>query len=145
MKDVNYPLRKAYKASLNGLTANGNPVEVYYNQLPEGDEDAAYILMVSPSSVLKGTFSTHDTDTSLQLQIRTWSENGNAGKIADDIADDIFSAIYPTPQSVLDLSADGLQMVGMRLQNDIVNTITGHGNREFVTRILTFTHNIYYK
>lgn len=145
MKSVNYALRKAYVSSLNGLTLNSNPVPVYYMEAPEDETSPAYVLLVSPSNVDVSTKDSSDTNTSMQVQIRTWAENGNAGKVADDLANDVYTAIYPNTHTVLDLSADGLQMVSTKMQNDSVNTISGHGNRTFVTRIITFTHNIYHK
>jgi hypothetical protein len=77
------------------------------------------------------------------VQIHTWAENGNAGKDADDIADSVYSSIYPTPNHVLSLT--GFQMVGTTLGNDLAQELTAQGGRVFITRILTFNHNIFHQ
>jgi hypothetical protein len=145
MKDVNWPLRKAYSASLNGLTVDAVSVPVYYMEAPSNYTGQAYILLVSPSNVDASTFNSSDTNTSMQVQIHTWSDYGNAGKLASDIAGAVFAAIYPNPQAVLDLSADDLQMVSTKLQNDLDGRNVRFGQREYVQRIITFSHNIFHK
>ena len=145
MKEVNYPLRKAYITKLSGLEVNTIPIPVYYMEAPETETGQAYILLVSPSSSNVSTFSTSDTVTNMQLQIHTWAEDGNSGKLTDDIAAAVFNLVTPNTQAVLDLSADGIQMVSLKLDRDRVNSITGLGNREYVTRILDFSHNIFHK
>lgn len=144
MKDVNYKLRKAYNTALTGLTVNSIEIPVYYLQAPESETGANYIIMNNVANVDEGSFSKTNTQTSMQLQVTTWAEGANAGKMADDIAGAVFGIIYPTPQSVLDMSADGVQMVGTFLTDDrVIND--RFGDREFVTRILTFRHNINHK
>ena len=143
MKDVNYPLRKAYITALDGnITVDAVNVPVYYLQAPEEETSEAYITLNQVSNVDAGTFSDHKTTTSMQVQIHTWDDNGNAGKKADDTAGAVLAILYPNPQTVLNMSADSLQMVGTRLAGDQVSELTGQGNRVFVTRILTFEHII---
>ena len=143
MKDVNYKLRKAYATALTGLTVNTIAIPVYYLQAPESETGANYIVLTSVANVDDGNFHSTNTQTSMQLQITTWAENANAGKMADDIAGAVFAIIYPTPQSVLDMTADGVQMVGTQLTDDRV-TNDRFGDREYVTRIITFRHNIFH-
>ena len=112
MKDVNYKLRKSYNTALTGLTVNSIAIPVYYLQAPESETGANYIIMNNVANVDEGSFSKTNTQTSMQLQVTTWAEGANAGKMADDIAGAVFGIIYPTPQSVLDMSADEVQMVG---------------------------------
>lgn len=144
MKDVNYKLRKAYNTALTGLTVNSIAIPVYYLQAPESENGANYIIMTSVANVDEGTKNSADTNTSMQLQITTFAEGANPGKMADDIAGAVFGIIYPTSQAVLDMSADGVQMVSTLLTDDrVINDRFGH--REFVTRILTFRHNIFHR
>lgn len=142
MKDVNYPLRKAYVTALTGLTVGAVAVPVYYLAAPEEETAKAYITLNQVSNVDAGTFSSSNTNTSMQVQIHTWDDNGNPGKKADDIAGAVLAVIYPNPQTYLDMSADSLQMVGTKLGGDQVQELADHGNRIFVTRILTFDHII---
>ena len=145
MKSVNYALRKAYKASLNGLTANSVAVPVYHNEAPESETSAAYVTFNEVSSNDISTKTTSDTNTAMQVQIHTWSDDGNAGKTADDIAGLVYAAILPTPNAVLNLSADGFQMVGITLGGDRAGNNVTLGRRAFVTRIITFNHNIFHQ
>ena len=145
MKDVNYILRKAYVAALNGLTVGVTTVETYYLTLPQELDADAYILLVSPSNVDNSTFSSSDTKTSIQVQIHTKSTIANAGKIADDIAHEVYSRIYPQSNSNLDLSADGVQLVSTNMENDIVQDYGEFGQDSFVSRIITFSHQIFHK
>lgn len=144
MKSVNYALRKAYITGLNGLTVNGQAVPVYYLQAPESSTAANYIILTEVTNVDESTKNSSDTNTSMQLRIETWAEGGNAGKMADDIADAVYAIIYPNSQAVLNLVADGFQMVSTKVTDDRV--IDGEfGNRDFVTRVITFRHYIYHK
>lgn len=144
MKDVNYKLRKAYNTALTGLTVNSIAIPVYYLQAPESETGANYIIMNNVANVDEGTKNSADTNTSMQLQVTTWAEGANPGKMADDIAGAVFGIIYPTSQSVLDMTADGVQMVSTFLTDDrVIND--RFGDREFVARILTFRHNIFHR
>lgn len=144
MKSVNYALRKAYLTSLNGLTVNSVAVPVYYLQAPESVTVANYIIISDVANVDVGTKNSSDTNTSIQLRIETWAEGGNAGKMADDIAGAIYALIYPNSQAVLNLIADGFQMVSTKVSDDRV--LDGEfGNRDFITRVITFRHYIYHK
>lgn len=144
MKDVNYALRVAYVTSLNGLTVNSLPVPVYYMAAPESEQARSYITLNQVTNVDVSTKNSPDTNISIQVQIHTWDDAGNAGKQADDIAAAVFAIIYPNSQAVLDLSASDLQMVSTTLSGDQVQDLSGLGNRVYINRILTFTHNIYH-
>ena len=144
MKDVNYPLREAYMTALSGLTVDSLSVPTYYMVAPYTETGQAFITLNSPSNVDQSTKGSADTETSMQVQIHTWANGTNAGKIADDIAGAVMGIIYPDSQTVLDLSADGLQMISTRLGNDSVQELSGMGARVDVTRILTFVHKIYH-
>ena len=144
MKSVNKALRQAYKSALSTLTYNGGTVPVYYLAAPESETGQYYITLNQPANVDTSTKSTSDTRTSIQVQIHTWAHGANDGEVADAIANSVFSLVYSTPTTVLDLSSYDLQMVSTRLDNDLVNEISGIGQRVFVTRILTFAHLIHH-
>lgn len=145
MKSINYQLRVKYVEALDGMVVNTLAIPVYYMQLPESANDNNYILLVNPANSNASTKNSSDTNTTMQVQIHTWAENGNAGKMADDIANEVYQQIYPNSQFNLDLSGYGLQMVSTTMISDNVNTISDEGNREFITRIINFEHNIYHK
>ena len=145
MKSVNYPLRKAYVSALAGIEIEGQPVPVYYLVAPDSETSPYYITLNSVSNNDISTKGSSDTNTSMQVQIHTWSNGGNSGAVADIIAQAVYEQIYFNTQTVLDLSADNLQMISTKMANDQVNELSGLGNKQFVTRIITFDHNIYHK
>lgn len=145
MKSVNYALRSAYKTAFTGLTVNSISIPTYYLSAPESETSQIYITLNAVANVDISTFQTADTQTSMQVQIHTWSDNGNAGKNADDVANAVYALIYPAPNSVFDLSAAGFQHIDTKIGNDIVQELAGRGVRQYVTRIITFDHNIYHK
>jgi len=77
VKDVNFPLRKAY------ITALGDPLEVdvthpaastievpiYYLVAPDSETGKYYITLNQVANSEAGTFSSDDTNTSMQVQI----------------------------------------------------------------------------
>jgi len=152
MRNVNFALRKAYMAALGDPlqvnvtypTAATIEVPIYYLIAPESETGKYYITLNQVSNSEAGTFSSEKTNTSMQVQIHTWDDNGNAGQYADDIAGAVFAIIKPTPQSVLDMLADNFQMVGTFLDGDNTDQLDA-GNRIDITRILTFRHNILHK
>ena len=149
MRNVNFALRKAYMAALGDPlqvnvtypTAATINVPIYYLIAPESETGKYFLTFNQVSNTDSGSFSSESTYTSMQVQIHTWDDEGNAGQYADDIAGAVFAIIKPTPQSVLDMSADNFQMVGTFLDGDITNQLDA-GNRIDITRILTFRHRI---
>ena len=152
MKSINYDIRKAYVEALSDITVNTNPstpgtrypVPVYYLSAPQSETSKFYIIINGPSSTDISTINSSDTNTQVQLQIQTWGDGSNSGWLADNIAENIFSVIYTTPQKILDLTGMGLQMVSTKLITDNTSDITGLGNAVYITRTLIFEHNIFH-
>lgn len=136
MKDVNYPLRKAYVAALTPLGYG-----VYNIEAPDNIEDQVYIVISDLSSQDQKTKSSKDTETSIRITIHTWDSKYNAGKIVDEVAEDVYQAIYPTSGSNISLVADGLQVLSTSFRSDDMSYGT-LGDRKYVDRIITFTHKI---
>ena len=70
MKSVNYALRKAYIAGLNGLTVNSLAVPVYYLQAPENYTGANYIVLSNIANTNASTKNSADTNTSMNVLIK---------------------------------------------------------------------------
>lgn len=138
MIDINYSLRIAYYTALNGAIAG---VPVFYNMVPPNVSPTEYIVFRSISNNDAGTISTSDIDLQITVEIQTFEDGLNSGLTADMIAREVFNRIYPNPSAVLTL--DGAQMVKTRLLNDITNTPVAQGNRMYVSRFITFGHNIF--
>jgi hypothetical protein len=144
MKDVNYPLRKAYFAALTGITYSGTPVPVYYNELPielQTTPPAYYIIFSGVSSNDISTKATSDTQTSMSVSVFTKGDLTNGGIACDNIADQVYDAIYPNTQAVLAMT--GFQMLSTRLASDNQSHFTIDQSK-FVDRTIIFTHKIFH-
>lgn len=137
MIDINYSLRIAYFAALDGII--GCPV--FYGSLPPVVSPDTYIVFRSITNTDASTVNSSDTITNITVDIHTWVDGQNNGLSADILAREVFNRIYPNPQSVLTL--DGAQIVNTRLVNDISQEPIRSGNRTYQDRSITFKHFIY--
>jgi len=138
MIDINHSLRTAYYAALNGAVAG---VPVFYNMVPPNVSPTDYIVYRSITNSDASTMNSSDIDLQITVEIQTFEDGLNSGLTADMIAREVFNRIYPSPGAVLTL--DGAQMVKTRLLNDITNVPVAQGNRMYVSRFITFGHNIF--
>jgi hypothetical protein len=136
MNDINYPLRKAYFAA---LTATGLPV--YYQGLPNNQNPEEYIVFRSINSNEASTKNSADTETQITVEIHTYQEYANQGRLVETIADEIYQYVYAISQFVLPM--DGVQMVSTELVSDQTNNYGYLGNRMYIDRFITFKHNIF--
>lgn len=145
MKDVNFPLRKSYYSKLNGLVYDSTPVKAFYQKAPDNIADKNYIVFAGINSSDVSSKQNADTDTQIRVTIHTHKDGLNDGAAADAIAELVLNALYSTPTSVLDITADGLQCVTTSLSGDITLDYAIFNTREKIDRILTFSHRIYHR
>lgn len=144
MKDINYPLRKAYYSALSGMTdINDVTIPVYYGMAPEDNINNNYITFSKVSNTDASTKSENSLEVAMNVTINTFDNNGNSGQNCDFIANKILQAIYPDTYNNLDLSDDGLQLVNTRLETDIVNDYAMTGSRVYLDRTIIFSHLIF--
>lgn len=137
MIDINYSLRIAYQSALSGIAG----VPVFYQIVPQGISPENYIVFRSITNTDASTKNSSDTGTNITVEIHTWNDNLNSGLSADMVAREVFNRIYPNTQAVLTLN--GAQMVSTRLVNDVTQPPVTIGNRMYISRFLTFKHNIF--
>jgi len=137
MIDINYSLRIAYFTALTGI----GDTPVFYNMVPPTVSPNNYIVFRSITNNDASTISSSDIDLQITIEIQTFEDGLNSGLTADMIAREVFNRIYPNPQAVLTL--DGAQMVKTRLLNDVSQPPVAQGNRMYVSRFITFGHNIF--
>lgn len=137
MIDINYSLRIAYYAALNGIA----DVPVFYNSLPPNVSPDQYIIFRSITNTDASTCNSSDINAQITVEIQTFSEGVNSGLSADMAAREVFTRVYPNQGAVMTL--DGAQMISTRLLNDITQPPVGVGNRTYVSRFLTFGHKIF--
>ena len=136
MKDVNYPLRKAYFAALQAV---GLPV--YYQSLPNNLHPENYIIFRGITSNDASTKNSSDTSTSMVVEIHTLKDITNPGLDADNIANSVFNYIYNISQFVLPMYQ--MQMVSTQMQFDRVDNIQLNHQQAYVSRFITFQHDIF--
>lgn len=140
MKDVNYPLRKAYFAALKTITYNSSPVPVYYQYLPDDINPDVYILFGGISNTDASTNNSFDTSTLMQVTVGTFKEKYNDGKAADEVGGKVLEKIYTKPST---LSATGIKIVSTTLQSDLIQDWSLQNQRVYIDRLITFKHYIY--
>jgi len=137
MIDINYSLRIAYTTALSGIDG----VPVFYESLPPTISPETYIVFRSITSNDASTRNSSDTNTNVTVEIHTWDNGLNSGLSADMIAREVYNRIYPNGQSPLTL--DGAQMVWTRMVSDNTQNFSNQQNRTYISRFITFKHNIF--
>lgn len=137
MIDINYSLREAYYTALSGIAG----VPVFYNAVPPTVSPDNFIVFRSITNTDASTMNSSDVNTQITVEIQTWNDALNSGLSADMAAREVFNRILPNPGAVLTL--DGAQMVKTRLLNDVTQAPITLGNRTYVSRFITFGHNIF--
>jgi hypothetical protein len=136
MIDINYELRKAYKAALD---QTGFPV--YYQELPPNISPDAYIIFRSINSSDFSTKNTFDTNTEITVEIHTKASVANSGASLDTIAGLVLGVIYPSRN--INLALGNAQIVTTQLVNDVVMDWKIEGAAKWMSRYLTFSHKIF--
>lgn len=136
MRDVAGAFKTKYYQLLNGQI----DADVFIDYVPATLKSENYVLITVPASVDASTFTTNDTDTSVQVGIYTSSSNGNNNYGADMFADEIYQIIYPTPGHLIDLTSDGFGKVGVELVNDNTMDVSLTNDAVLINRIITFRH-----
>lgn len=137
MIDINISLGAAYKTALTGIAG----VPVYWSHVPQNESPNEYIVCKPPINQDLSTKSSSDTDTSIVVEIHTFSSGDNSGLSLDVIARDVFNRILPNPSATLTM--DGAQMITTRLLGDRTEDYTERGGRGYMSRFLTFGHKIF--
>lgn len=137
MIDINYSLRIAYQTALSGIAG----VPVFYQTVPSNISPQNYIVFRSITNNDASTVNSSDTNTTIVIEIHTWNDNLNNGLSADMVAREVFNRIYPNRQ--FNLTIDGAQIVQTQLSNDTTQNFSNNQNRSYISRFLTFRHNIF--
>lgn len=145
MKSVNFPLRKIYYAAFASISYNSTAIKSYYQKAPDDITDQDYIVYDGITNNDVSSKQNSDTETSIKVTIHSFRTKYNDGQSVDEIAQQVFNAIYPNKQTRPDMSADGLQIVTTRLQSDFTTNYNVQNSREYVDRVLTFSHRIYHQ
>jgi hypothetical protein len=138
MQDVNTIVQKAY---YNALLTVGYPY--YEGEEPDSVTDKEYIVLTFVNSSDISTKNSTDVNISVELALHTWDTKYNSSLTVNEVANAVLQALKPNPDSVLDLTADGCQMINLKLINDRTERVGELSGRKYVDRFLTFTQQIF--
>ena len=141
MLNINSSIRKAYYASLRTIQYEGNPVPVFWNQIPSTIAPGIYIIFSNIRNNDQSDKGASVTQTSVTVSVYTNSMKYNDGLAVESVANEVLNRIYNTPQFKLPLDTF-FQITQTRLSADITNNFSDNQN-VYIDRILTFNHTIF--
>lgn len=140
MIDVNTSLQTAYISAFSSLSYNTVDVKTFYQNAPDNIPDNVYVVLSPVVSVGNSDKTFSQTATTMQVSIISFNEKYNDGLAVNDVAGQVFTAILPTVDAKLTLSA------GINTQIELVSDNTVQyklqNQRNYITRILVFRHQI---
>lgn len=143
MLSVNLSLRKAYFATLSTIEYEGNPVKVFWSQLPTSIAPGIYIVFGQIRNVDIGNKSNTLTLTSVTVSVYTNSLKYNDGIAVEIVTNEVLNRIYKDQRFKLELDSDFFQVLGTTLQSDFTQDFTEDKQNVYIDRILIFQHTIF--
>lgn len=146
MKDINYPIRKAFFTRLNGqLSYDGTNVPVCDEQLIDSISSNNYVILGSQSDNGDDTKSTYDRQAQITLDIVTKQAQSATKDIADSIVNQILTLLFTSTPHVHTLPAQtGFQFLNLTLQNSSDIRVSLLPAQNVYRRILTFSLRVAY-
>lgn len=138
MKDINTSLLTAYYNVISSLN-----IPIYEGEEPDDVKDKIYVVMSDVINIESSTSNTSDTSTTIQISVHSWEYKYNNSKELNATVDTLLNVIKPEPNSVLDLSAYGLQMMNLNIQTDRTERYGELGGKIFISRLLIFQQDIF--
>lgn len=148
MKDVNQPVRKAFYTLLNGNLSYGNPslnVPVQDEKLKEVNSIYKhYVILAEQTSTPDESKQGYERQVTINLDIVTKTENSVSKKIADNIAHQILTLLYPTLHVHALPTPANWQFLNVSLEADRYLTLQESPTSFIMRRILTFGLRVTY-
>lgn len=138
MKDTNNPLFKAYFNAISDLD-----IPCYEGEEPDDVKHNIYVVISDPVGSDTSTSNSFDQQKTIQVAVHSWSYKYASSSGLNNTVDSILQAILPTPTSVLDLSADNLQMMNLTLDADRTERYGELASKNYISRFLIFKQDIF--
>jgi len=138
MRDVNSALLQAYYEIIDGLN-----IPVFAGEEPDDVKNKVYVVLNDIVSNETSTDNSSDLQSTIQININSWEYKYNNVKSVNLVANQIYQAIKPTSNSVLDLNLFGLQMMNLTIQTDRTERFGEIANKIFISRIIIFKQDIF--
>lgn len=147
MKDTNRPVRKAFFQLLNkALTFEGAIVPVSDKQTKSYDDNNFYVILDNQTSTPDDTKTSYDEEVTITLDIVTKTDYSATSDIADNIADQIFSLLFPSSIPHLHNlpNQPGFQFINLRKSSDRYLPLQISQTQFSLRRILQFSLRVVY-
>lgn len=138
MIDINSSLLQAYYEAIDAAG-----IIVYEGEEPDDVKDKIYAVISDVTSTETSTDNSSDVECTIQISVHSWENKYNNSKALNAAVNTIFGAIKPTQNSVLDLSAYGLQMLNLLVQTDRTERLGEIAGKVYITRILVFKQDVF--
>lgn len=143
MHSINYQFRASYFSVLagnivvNGVTIPFNSYQSPIAATPTNPDN--YVLINYISSTNVNDTNTHYLIVNVFLKIVTKAYQNNAGAIKDEIANQIYNLVYPTPNALVIQIPNG-QVFDTKMGIDIETPGLSDGEKHVVNRDISFRH-----
>lgn len=135
MNDINYQLRVAYKAALD--TTN---IPAFYQEAPPTMKYDQYLVFRSISGRDASAKCGADIQINVTVEIHTRQSVVNSGALADQAAELVYQAIYPSKQNRILIQ--GAEVLGTEINMDETMDWKVNGGEKWISRYITFQHYI---
>lgn len=143
MLSPNLAVKLAYFQNLSGILYLGDPVKVFWGQLPTTIATGLYIIVSSIRNNDVSTKSSSDTQTSVTVSIYTNSPKYNDGVAVEAVANEVLNRIYRNSQFNIQLNNTFFQCIKTELTSDQTNDFSQNNQLVYIDRILVFNHLIF--
>jgi hypothetical protein len=139
MVDVNKAVRYAIGAALDGnLTYDGSPVPVVDDAVNLQQNTTMYVVLSSQTAVETSSFAKFDHECTLQLDITHKSVYAASKDGVDDLAQQIFTILQPTPTTNGLVSQSGVHFTDLEKATDNYLSFVLNDIGPVVRRIITY-------
>ncbi len=138
MVDVNKAVRYGFGEALIGLTFEGSPVPVVDDAVLFNQNTTMYVLLSSQTAVEDSNFAKFDHVCTMQLDIVHKAVHGVTKDGVDDVAQQIFDIIQPTPTTNGLSVQPGLQFLNVEKLTDNYFSFTLNDLGTVIRRIITY-------
>lgn len=144
MIDVHKLVRYAFGNAISGqLSYGGVAVPVADDVLSIEDPTDIYVILSSQTAVEVSTFSSFEHSASIVIDIVHRSSHYVTKDIVDNVAQQIFTIIQPTPTTNGLSAQSGVQFTDVKKINDIYLNLNLSNSGPVVRRIVTYSVNVH--
>lgn len=143
MLSINLSLRKAYFSILSTIEYLGDPVKVFWNQLPTTIAPGIYIIFGQIRNIDISNKTSPMTQTNVMVSVYTNSIKYNDGVAVEVVAGEVLNRLYNRPNFNIAMAESFFQIVSTTLQSDFTQDFTEDKQNIYMDRILIFQHRIF--